>query len=88
MHTFFFLDNSSNRTLIAIVMSVVGMFLFINIFIAAMFAACMRTQTMSKYVCTYVLCNIHMDTVPLDLNFTYAHAQKATARNIHDNAPE
>ena len=27
-------------------------------------------------------------TVPLDLNFTYACAQKATARNIHGNAPE
>ena len=27
-------------------------------------------------------------TVPLDLNFTYARAQKATARNIHGNAPE
>ena len=27
-------------------------------------------------------------TVPLDLNFTYARAQKATARNIHANAPE
>ena len=27
-------------------------------------------------------------TVPLDLNFTYAHVQKATARSIHGNAPE
>ena len=27
-------------------------------------------------------------TVPLDLNFTHARAQKATARNIHGNAPE
>ena len=27
-------------------------------------------------------------TVPLDLNFTNARAQKATARNIHSNAPE
>ena len=27
-------------------------------------------------------------TVPLDLNFTYARAQKATARNIHGNVPE
>ena len=27
-------------------------------------------------------------TVPLDLSFTYAHAQKATACNIHGNAPE
>ena len=27
-------------------------------------------------------------TVLLDLNFTYARAQKATARNIHGNAPE
>ena len=27
-------------------------------------------------------------TVPLDLNFTYARVQKATARNIHGNAPE
>ena len=27
-------------------------------------------------------------TVPLDLNFTYARAQKATARNIHGNALE
>ena len=27
-------------------------------------------------------------TVPLDLNFTYARAQKATARNIHGNAPK
>ena len=27
-------------------------------------------------------------TVPLDLNFTYARAQKATACNIHGNAPE
>ena len=30
--------------------------------------------------------NIH--TVPLDLNLTRARAQKATARNIHGNAPE
>ena len=30
------------------------------------------------------ICN----TVPLDLNFTYARAQKATARNIHGNALE
>ena len=29
-----------------------------------------------------------MYTVPLVLNFTNAHAQKATARNIHSNAPE
>ena len=28
------------------------------------------------------------NTVPLDLNFTYARVQKATARNIHGNAPE
>ena len=28
------------------------------------------------------------DTVPLDLNFTYARVQKANARNIHCNAPE
>ena len=27
-------------------------------------------------------------TAPLDLNFTYAHAQKATARSIYGNAPE
>ena len=27
-------------------------------------------------------------TVPLDLNFIYAHAHKATARNVHGNAPE
>ena len=27
-------------------------------------------------------------TVPLDLNFTHPRAQKATARNIHGNAPE
>ena len=27
-------------------------------------------------------------TVPLDLNFTHARVQKATARNIHGNAPE
>ena len=27
-------------------------------------------------------------TVPLVLNFTNARAQKATARNIHSNAPE
>ena len=26
--------------------------------------------------------------VPLDLNSTYAHVQKATAHNIHGNAPE
>ena len=29
-----------------------------------------------------------LPTVPLDLNFTHARAQKATARNIHGNAPE
>ena len=29
-----------------------------------------------------------LHTVPLDLNFTYARAQKATARSIHGNAPE
>ena len=27
-------------------------------------------------------------TVPLNLNFTYARVQKATAHNIHGNAPE
>ena len=27
-------------------------------------------------------------TVPLNLNFTYARTQKATARNIHGNAPK
>ena len=32
--------------------------------------------------------DIHIYTVPLDLNFTYARTQKATARNIHGNAPE
>ena len=32
------------------------------------------------YVCIY--------TVLLDLNFTYARVQKATARSIHGNAPE
>ena len=31
---------------------------------------------------------VHHVTVLLDLNFTYARAQKATARNIHGNAPE
>ena len=31
---------------------------------------------------------LSVSTVPLDLNFTYARAQKATARNIHGNAPE
>ena len=31
---------------------------------------------------------VHIYTVPLDLNFTYARAQKATARNIHGNALE
>ena len=37
--------------------------------------------TLSIYRCT-------LSTVPLDLNFTYARVQKATARNIHCNAPE
>ena len=31
---------------------------------------------------------IKYNTVPLDLNFTYARAQKATARKIHGNSPE
>ena len=31
---------------------------------------------------------MYLATVPLDLNFTYARVQKATARNIHCNAPE
>ena len=31
---------------------------------------------------------MRVSTVPLDLNFTYARAQKATARNIHGNALE
>ena len=35
---------------------------------------------------TTVLYDIY--TVPLDLNFTNARVQKATARNIHSNAPE
>ena len=39
-----------------------------------------NTVKLSLHVCSY--------TVPLDLNFTYARAQKATARNIHGNAPE
>ena len=36
------------------------------------------------------MCRWHMpdDTVPLDLNFTYARAQKAAARNVYGNAPE
>ena len=38
-------------------------------------------------VCMF-LCASVLTTVPLDLNFTYARAQKATARNIHGNAPE
>ena len=29
-----------------------------------------------------------LSTVPLDLHFTYARVQNATARNIHGNAPE
>ena len=29
-----------------------------------------------------------LGTVPLDLNFTNARAQKVTARNIHSNAPK
>ena len=32
--------------------------------------------------------NNNVSTVPLDLNFTNARVQKATARNIHSNAPE
>ena len=36
----------------------------------------------------YLLHLMSKDTVPLDLNFTHARAQKATARNIHGNAPE
>ena len=35
----------------------------------------------SKYV-------VLVATVPLNLNFTYARVQKATARNIHGNCPE
>ena len=36
------------------------------------------------------MCRWHMpdDTVPLDLNFTYAREQKAAARNVHGNAPK
>ena len=36
----------------------------------------------------YVIIPTIYATVPLDLNFTYARAQKATARNIHGNALE
>ena len=31
---------------------------------------------------------VRIYTVPLDLNFTYARVQKATAHNIHCNALE
>ena len=39
-------------------------------------------------LCTYIGVSNVSYTVPLDLNFTYARVQKATARNIHGNAPE
>ena len=39
------------------------------------------------YTRTYVDKNVN-GTVLLDLNFTYACTQKATACNIHGNAPE
>ena len=42
---------------------------------------------MRKHIHTHAM-NSYLITVPLDLNFTYAHMQKATARNIHGNAPE
>ena len=42
----------------------------------------MAYQKIQRLVCLYIA------TVPLDLNFTNARAQKATARNIHSNAPE
>ena len=32
--------------------------------------------------------NVLFCTVPLDLNFAHARVQKATAHNIHGNAPE
>ena len=38
---------------------------------------------------THDICNALVNaTVPLDLNFTNTRVQKATARNIHSNAPE
>ena len=39
-------------------------------------------------MCMHNFIYIYIYTVPLDLNFTHAHVQKATARNIHGNAPE
>ena len=44
-----------------------------------------------SYIAIHIRSYIYIEllyTVPLDLNFTYARAQKATARNIHGNAPE
>ena len=43
----------------------------------------------NHYTCVeFFACYTCFDTVLLDLNFTYARVQKATARNIHGNAPE
>ena len=42
----------------------------------------------AKLVIRIQYIRIHTYTVPLDLNFTHTRAQKATARNIHGNAPE
>ena len=51
----------------------------------------MSKQNYLVFTYTYLLINsLHSKaaTVPLDLNFTHARTQKATARNIHGNAPE
>ena len=45
----------------------------------------LNSQRAYLCVCSYLTFS---NTVPLDLNFTHARAQKATARNIHGNAPE
>ena len=39
-------------------------------------------------ICTSLTKHRYVATVPLDLNFTYARVQKATARKIHGNALE
>ena len=48
-----------------------------------------KNQARCEY-CTHVTNTVDtlITTIPLDLNFTHTRVQKATAHNIHSNAPK
>ena len=65
----------------------VATYLCISILISSYVLKILRIE-ISKLAIIIFFKTIAWYTVPLDLNFTYARAQKATARNIHGNARE